>query len=99
MNALLRAGYGGIAGLARLLSGVAPASNSKLWRTFRARRGLLPRWEAWGRGHRDPSRPLLWMHAPSVGKGLQARPVLELARRERPDLQLAYSFFSPSAER
>jgi 3-deoxy-D-manno-octulosonic-acid transferase len=37
------------------------------------------------------------MHAPSVGEGLQARPVLQLARRERPDLQLAYTFFSPSA--
>jgi 3-deoxy-D-manno-octulosonic-acid transferase len=37
------------------------------------------------------------MHAPSVGEGLQARPVLQLARRERPDAQLAYTFFSPSA--
>jgi 3-deoxy-D-manno-octulosonic-acid transferase len=38
------------------------------------------------------------MHAPSVGEGLQARPVLQLARREMPQLQLAYTFFSPSAE-
>ncbi len=37
------------------------------------------------------------MHAPSVGEGLQARPVLELMRRRRPDLQLAYTHFSPSA--
>lgn len=37
------------------------------------------------------------MHAPSVGEGLQARPVLELARARRPDLQLAYTHFSPSA--
>jgi 3-deoxy-D-manno-octulosonic-acid transferase len=37
------------------------------------------------------------MHAPSVGEGLQARPVLQLARSRRPELQLAYTFFSPSA--
>jgi 3-deoxy-D-manno-octulosonic-acid transferase len=37
------------------------------------------------------------MHAPSVGEGLQARPVLELARSRRPDVQIAYTHFSPSA--
>jgi len=37
------------------------------------------------------------MHAPSVGEGLQARPILELARSRRPDLQIAYTHFSPSA--
>lgn len=37
------------------------------------------------------------MHAPSVGEGLQARPVLELARQRRSDVQLAYTHFSPSA--
>lgn len=36
------------------------------------------------------------MHAPSVGEGLQARPVLDLLRDPR--LQIAYTFFSPSAE-
>lgn len=38
------------------------------------------------------------MHAPSVGEGLQARPVLELVRSRLPHVQLAYTFFSPSAE-
>jgi 3-deoxy-D-manno-octulosonic-acid transferase len=36
------------------------------------------------------------MHAPSVGEGLQARPVLDILDRAR--LQVAYSYFSPSAE-
>jgi 3-deoxy-D-manno-octulosonic-acid transferase len=39
------------------------------------------------------------MHASSVGEGLQARPVLERLRSDHPHLQLAYTFFSPSAER
>jgi 3-deoxy-D-manno-octulosonic-acid transferase len=38
------------------------------------------------------------MHAPSVGEGLQARPVLELMRQRHPNVQLAYTHFSPSAE-
>jgi 3-deoxy-D-manno-octulosonic-acid transferase len=37
------------------------------------------------------------MHAPSVGEGLQARPILELARAKSPSTQLAYTYFSPSA--
>lgn len=38
------------------------------------------------------------MHAPSVGEGMQARVVIERVRRRRPDVQIAYTFFSPSAE-
>lgn len=68
-------------------------------RTVRARTGAVDRFVAWGTAHRDPGRPLLWMHAPSVGEGLQARPVLELLRARRPDVQVVYTYFSPSAER
>ena len=39
------------------------------------------------------------MHAPSVGEGLQARPVIDLIRSEYPRAQVAYTHFSPSAER
>ena len=74
-----------------------PPSQSKLLRALAARRGIRRRYAAWGEARRDPSRPLLWMHAPSVGEGLQARPVLELFRRQRSDVQLAYTHFSPSA--
>jgi 3-deoxy-D-manno-octulosonic-acid transferase len=90
-------GYRALAQLARGAAVVAPESQSKFLRTLRARRGIRGRYREWGQSERDRTRQLLWMHAPSVGEGLQARPVLEIARRRRPDLQLAYTHFSPSA--
>lgn len=97
MHFLLRAGYLGAAHLASSLAALAPAGEGKVARSLAARRGLLERWERWGATHRDPSRPLVWMHAPSVGEGLQARPVLEALRAMHPGWQLAYTHFSPSA--
>ena len=90
-------GYHALAQLARGAAAVAPNSESKLLRSLRARRGIRARYRQWGSTGRDRSRPLLWMHAPSVGEGLQARPVLDLMRARRPDVQLAYTHFSPSA--
>lgn len=97
LNALLRLGYGAAGQLARAAVLVAPNGESKLSRTLRARRGVLQRFAAWGQAGRDGRRPLLWLHATSVGEGLQARPVIELFRARRPDVQLAYTFYSPSA--
>ena len=94
MNSALRVGYEGAALLARALVAFAPTHGNKLARTFAARRGVLPRFEAFAR---DSSRPLLWMHAPSVGEGLQARPVIDLVRERDDRVQLAYTYFSPSA--
>jgi len=96
MNLPLRVGYEGVALLARGLASIAPTSGNKLLETFAARRGVRARYAAFARA---PGRPLLWMHAPSVGEGLQARPVLELARERARAWQLAYTYFSPSAER
>ena len=90
-------GYHALAQLARGAAAVAPNSESKLLRSLRARRGIRARYRQWGTTARDSTRPLLWMHAPSVGEGLQARPVLDLMRARRPDVQLAYTHFSPSA--
>ncbi len=56
--------------------------------------GLL---QSWASAARDPSRPLVWFHASSVGEGLQAGVVLEALRRRHPDWQYAYTHFSPSA--
>jgi 3-deoxy-D-manno-octulosonic-acid transferase len=96
MNLPLRVGYEGIALLARGLAAVAPSSSNKLLSTFASRRGVRARFAAF---HRAAGHPLLWMHAPSVGEGLQARPVLELSRERARQWQLAYTYFSPSAER
>ena len=98
MNPLLRLAYGSAGEVARLLAAVGPSGDSKLARALRARRGIRERYARWGATGREPARPLLWVHAPSVGEGLQARPVLQLLRAERPDIQLAYTHFSPSAE-
>jgi len=73
--------------------------DKKVARGLDGRRGLAARLAAWAAAQRDPRRPLVWMHAPSVGEGLQAKPVLETLRAEHPDWQLAFTFFSPSAER
>ena len=78
---------------------LAARFDKKLAKSLDARRGLVERLQAWVQAHRDPKRPLVWVHAPSVGEGLQAKPVLEALRVAEPQWQLAYTFFSPSAER
>lgn len=98
MRFLLRWLYAVAAKLATTAGPFFPASDSKTALALQARRGIRKRYAAWASAHRDPSRPLLWMHAPSVGEGLQARPVLTLMRQRHSDVQLAYTFFSPSAE-
>ena len=98
MHPLLRLVYGAAGAVARAATVAGLPGNSKLARTIRARRGARARFAEWAATSRDPARPLLWIHAPSVGEGLQARPILDLARAHRGDVQLAYTWFSPSAE-
>ena len=99
MHPLVALPYRALAGAATGLSQLPLPGDGKLVRTLRARRTALTHLETWARSHRDPARPLLWMHAPSVGEGLQAKPVLERLRARHPDWQLVYTYFSPSAER
>jgi 3-deoxy-D-manno-octulosonic-acid transferase len=84
----------------RLGTGLTPALtrlSPKLNAGDQGRRGALERLLEWSRRNRDPSRPLVWFHAASVGEGLQAESViLELIRR-RPGCQRIYTHFSPSA--
>ena len=98
MHPLVALLYEGTAKAARFGSRFASPAGGKTQRTFAARRGLTDRWTEWAARTRDPARALLWMHAPSVGEGLQARPVIERLRAALPETQIAYTFYSPSAE-
>jgi len=99
VNSLLRIPYSVAGRIADAFTAVVPAGESKFRRGLSARRGLIDRYRRWGDTSRDPSRPLAWFHAPSVGEGLQALPVIELLRARRRDVQIAFTFYSPSAER
>jgi 3-deoxy-D-manno-octulosonic-acid transferase len=98
VNALASVAYECAVQAARAAAALAPAGGGKLRRSLRARRGIRERYARWARESRDSARPLVWMHASSVGEGLQARPVLAALRAAHAELQLAYTFFSSSAE-
>ena len=99
MNSLIRIPYGAAGAISRLAVAIAPDRDTKVFRAISARRGLLDRYEAWARAHRNFSLPLLWVHAPSVGEGLQAFPVIQRFRSRHPEAQVVFTYFSPSAER
>jgi 3-deoxy-D-manno-octulosonic-acid transferase len=99
VNSALRLPYAIAGRVADAFTALVPAGQTKFRRGFSARRGVLERYRRWAASNRDPSRPLVWFHAPSVGEGLQALPVIELVVQRRPDVQIAYTFYSPSAER
>lgn len=94
----MRAAYATVVALARTAARFTPPGDAKFLRALRARRGVVERIEQQARTHRDRSRPLVWLHAPSVGEGLQARPVAQAIRLAHPTWQIAYTYFSPSAE-
>jgi 3-deoxy-D-manno-octulosonic-acid transferase len=71
--------------------------HEKLQASIDVRREAGDRLLEWARWNRDPTRPLAWFHASSVGEGLQAQSVLLAFRRLRPDCQVVYTHFSPSA--
>lgn len=97
MHPFIRPLYAAAGLVAEAAAAAVPGATGKVRRALTVRKQVARRFEQWGRRLRQPSRPLLWIHAPSVGEGLQARPVLQALRTMHPEFQLAYTYFSPSA--
>jgi 3-deoxy-D-manno-octulosonic-acid transferase len=90
----------------RIVLRAAPAAlrlaapfSGKLRRGLDGRRASLHSLLDWAAAARDPERPLIWLHAPSVGEALMAQAILAAARDRAPEAQAVFTFFSPSAER
>lgn len=64
----------------------------------KAKQWVEGRRDQWSRleAKKDALRGCLWMHCASVGEFEQGRPVLEAIKKERPDLPVLLTFFSPS---
>lgn len=99
MRDVIEASYEGLVWLARMASPLMAPFNDKLRRGLTGRRGAVTRIAAWAARHRQRDLPLVWMHAPSVGEALMAQAILSSLRRQVPDCQVLFTYFSPSAER
>ncbi|HEX9107100.1 MAG TPA: glycosyltransferase N-terminal domain-containing protein [Longimicrobiales bacterium] len=74
----------------------------KLARGVEGREGAVARLQHWAATARESARPLVWVHAPSVGEGLMAQAIISTLRERAPEgakPQIAFTHFSPSAER
>lgn len=84
---------------ARPLLTLASPVSTKLRAGLQGRRGAAELLIDWAHASRDPARPLVWMHAPSVGESYMAQAIIAELRSIIPDVQIAFTHFSPSAER
>ena len=80
----------------RVLSPAMMGGGGKLARGLRDRRDAHERLAAAATALAN--RPVVWVHASSVGESLQARAVVDVLRGRMPGLQVVFTFFSPSAE-
>jgi 3-deoxy-D-manno-octulosonic-acid transferase len=79
-----------------IISGLLPLAalfNSKVARFLEGRKDLFEKLDHFRSGY---SGPVAWFHVSSLGEYEQAKPVIEVLKNARPELQIALSFFSPS---
>ena len=76
-----------------------PLPPGKVRRGVEGRRDAVAVLHEWAAAERSSDRPLIWLHAPSVGEALMAQAIVSALRAARPDAQVAFTHFSPSAER
>jgi 3-deoxy-D-manno-octulosonic-acid transferase len=91
---MYEAGIGGVRVLARVVS----PFDGRVRRAVRARAAAPVHLREWSGAWRRRNRPLFWLHAPSVGEALMAQVIIERLRRAVPDSQIAFTWFSLSAE-
>src|SRR5262245_15388449 len=91
--------YEGLMLGAQTLLRLAAPFNDKLRRGVAGRAHALEQLRAWSRTERKLDRPLVWVHAPSVGEALMAQAIVSALREHLPAVQIAFTHFSPSAER
>lgn len=91
--------YEALLALARPVVRVAGVFSDQLRHGIEGREAAWLRMSEWSWMHRAPDAPLVWVHAPSVGEGLMAQAIITELRARLPDVQVAFTHFSPSAER
>jgi 3-deoxy-D-manno-octulosonic-acid transferase len=82
----------------RPMVGAAVPLSARLGRVAAGKTAALGQLREWSAQHRDRLRPLIWFHAPSVGEALMAQAIVQALRSAQPDVQIAFTHFSPSAE-
>ncbi|MEX2281738.1 MAG: glycosyltransferase N-terminal domain-containing protein [Gemmatimonadota bacterium] len=82
---------------ARPLVSLAAPFNHKLRKGVSGRAQALPTFRAWT--ERRSGAPLVWLHAPSVGESLMTQAIVRALRAQMPGVQIAFTHFSPSADR
>lgn len=86
----------GVAQMAIRAAAPLAGSSSKVARSLQGRTEATRRLKSWA-GRRDSGTPLAWVHASSVGEGHQANAVLGELLGLEPDLDVLFTYSSPSA--